>query len=360
MIYHDPQQALSNYFVLILLIIDYWGLFLSICLIIGLIRAYLRQTFTPMQYSCIFQLFCSLGFCVICIFSKHDLLYYNWSAKSLYFDHSDVNATFSTWIHYANASLAILCMLPIYVAGVCQIAALDSLLIDKASVVRDWVRERPTLFYSVGMVPGIVMLVLYWIEMNVRGISTPYSVNGAMITCYNTSYVGKGILTKVIIAYILAIFTTLYGLYCTLRTYKNLKVNFQRMIETAQKSGVSGYVVFQVLQIGYTMPIVGFVKGFELLIWIFPSVINVYYGTYGLVLSSITPLLVFINNGSHKNIYPLVPLFGGFLGAIYEKSSKEEAWNPFYSKGSTAEKSLNKSTTQKGTPSTAISVSVQE
>ncbi|KAJ3320406.1 hypothetical protein HDV06_005329 [Boothiomyces sp. JEL0866] len=346
MLYHDPQQALSNYFILIMLIIDYWGLFLSVCLTIGLVRAYLRQTFTPMQYSCIFQLFCSLGFCVVCIFSKHDLLYYNWSAGSLYFDHSDVNATFSTWIHYANASLAILCMLPIYFAGVCQIAALDSLLVDKVSVVREWVRERPTLFYSVGMIPGVVMLILYWVEMNVRGITTPYSVNGAMITF--------------IIAYISAIFTTLYGLYCSLRTYKNLKVNFQRMIETAQKSGVSGYVVFQVLQIGYSMPIVGFVKGFELLIWIFPSVINVYYGTYGLVLSSITPLLVFVNNGSHKNIYPLVPFFGGFLASIYEKSSKEEAWNPFYSKGSTAEKSLVKTSTQKAGPSTAISVSVQE
>jgi hypothetical protein len=86
------------------------------------------------------------------------------------------------------------------------------------------------------------------------------------------------VIDVVIIAYILAILITLYGLYCSLRTYNNLKENFKRMIETAQKSGISGYVIFQVLQIGYTMPIVGFVKGFELLIWIFPSVINVYYG----------------------------------------------------------------------------------
>jgi hypothetical protein len=194
MIYHDPQQALSNYFVLVMLFFDYMGLFLSICLIIGLVRAYLRRTFTPMQYSCIFQLLCSLGFCVICILSKHELLYYNWNAGSLYFDHADVNVTVSTWIHSLNASLAILCMLPIYVAGVCQIAALDSLLVDKPSIVRSWLRKRPTMYYSAGMIPGIIMLVLYWIEIRVRGITTEYSVNGAMITCFNTSYVGKWLL----------------------------------------------------------------------------------------------------------------------------------------------------------------------
>ncbi|KAJ3255238.1 Nuclear receptor 2C2-associated protein [Boothiomyces macroporosus] len=198
---------------------------------------------------------------------------------------------------------------------------------EKTSVIRRWIMNRPFAFFSLGIIPGFVAVVLYLVEMNIRGIDHPYSVNGQIIAPYNLSIV-------IITSYILSIFSTIYGLVITLQTWGKLKTNFEMMIDIAQKRGIPGYLVFQVLQIGYTMPIIGFIKGFELLIWIFPSVVNVYYGTYGMVIAALPPILSFLNNGSNKNIYPLVPIFSNLLGTIYVKSSTEKAWNPFYSKGS--------------------------
>ncbi|KAJ3320414.1 hypothetical protein HDV06_005337 [Boothiomyces sp. JEL0866] len=271
-----------------------------------------------MQYSSIMQLINTTIFCVFSITSKFELLYYNWGVGSLYYDHPDINTTLSSWIHYFNPTLFNLGCLPIYIAGTLQILALDAIMDEKGSVIRSWVIKRPFAFFSLGIIPGFIAVILYWIEMSARGIDHPYSVNGQIIAPYNLSYV-------IITTYILSICSTIYGLIITLRTWGKLKTNFKMMIEIAQK---------RVLQIGYTMPIIGFIKGFELLIWIFPSVINVYYGTYGMVIAALPPILSFFNNGSNKNIYPLVPFFSKTLGAIYTKSSTEKAWNPFYSESS--------------------------
>lgn len=206
------------------------------------------------------------------ILSKLELLYYNWGSGSLFYDHPDINLTNSSWIHYLNPTLFSLGCLPIYIAGTLQILALDAIMDEKTLVIRRWIMNRPFAFFSLGIIPGFVAVILYWVEMNIRGIDHPYSVNGQIIAPYNLSIV-------IITSYILSIVSTIYGLVITLLTWGKLKTNFQMMIDIAQKRGIPGYLVFQVLQIGYTMPIIGFIKGFELLIWIFPSVVNVYYGT---------------------------------------------------------------------------------
>jgi hypothetical protein len=88
--------------------------------------------------------------------------------------------------------------------------------------------------------------------------------------------------------------------------------------------------VFQVFQLGYLLPFVGFIKAFELLIWIFPSFLNVYLGIFGLFILMIVPFLTFFNNGSHKAVYPLVPLFGSLLEKVHLMASDEKNWDsPF-------------------------------
>ncbi|KAJ3308073.1 hypothetical protein HDV04_001834 [Boothiomyces sp. JEL0838] len=214
--------------------------------------------------------------------------------------------------------------LPIYLAGVSQIVALDVMLTTSHTFTLKLLTKRPLAFFSVALIPGVILLILYWVEMYARGM-TPYSVNGYVIRAQNISY-------TLIATYTISILTTFYGLFRSILTYRKLKANFERMISVAQSNGIPGYVVFQVLQIGYTIPFVGFIFAFEWLIWIFPSVINVYIGTFAMMVISLSPILAFINNGSHKNIYPLVPLFSKVLEQIYVSSSKEQAWNPFYSK----------------------------
>ncbi|KAJ3318232.1 hypothetical protein HDV06_000725 [Boothiomyces sp. JEL0866] len=175
------------------------------------------------------------------IFSKSELLWYNWDAGSLYFDHPDIAVTKSAWIYYVNPTLFMLACLPIYLSGVFQIIALDAMLSDSQSGTLKLITNHPFVFFSGGLIPGVFLLIGYWIEMKVRGL-VPYSVNGYVIKAQNIS------ITR----------------------------------------------------------------------------------TFAMVIISISPFLAFVNNGSHKNIYPLVPIFSKQLEKIYVSSSREQAWNPFY------------------------------
>ncbi|KAJ3320403.1 hypothetical protein HDV06_005326 [Boothiomyces sp. JEL0866] len=243
------------------------------------------------------------------IFAKQELVISNWSDGGLYFDYSDIAQTKVTWIHYLCPTIFMVFVTPIFISGIFQIIILDALLSGKDNGLSyaGVLIRNPTFSYFHGLIPGILFAMFYWLEMFFRGINRPFSVNGAMILPYNLSYTQ-------IVSYSFNILITLYGLYRSMKSYERIKLNFLQIISSAKEQGIAGHIIFQVLHIGYAMPIVGGVKSFELLIWIYPSVINIYYGTYCMILAFITPILLFLNVG--KN--------------VYIRSSEEKAWNPFY------------------------------
>ncbi|KAJ3313684.1 hypothetical protein HDV04_001694 [Boothiomyces sp. JEL0838] len=208
------------------------------------------------------------------IFAKQELVISNWVNGGLYFDYPDIQNTNVTWIHYLCPTVFMLLITPIFISGLFQIVMLDALLSgrDEESTWVGVLIRHPIFIYSHGLIPGVVFVLLYWLEMYLREIPRPFSVNGAMIVPYNLSFTQMA-------SYIVNILITLYGLYRSMKSYERIKMNFLQMISCAKEQGIAGHVVFQVLHIGYAMPIVGGVKSFELLIWIFPSVINIYYGT---------------------------------------------------------------------------------
>ncbi|KAJ3269079.1 hypothetical protein HDV01_001887 [Terramyces sp. JEL0728] len=110
----------------------------------------------------------------------------------------------------------------------------------------------------------------------------------------------------------------------SMKCYKALSWNRENMFAAAKKSKVPNFVVFQVLEVGYGMPIVGLSKGLELLMWYYPTPANIYYGTFCMILLTISPFGGFISNGAHINIYPYVPFFGWILEKAYKNIIKKE------------------------------------
>ncbi|KAJ3273541.1 hypothetical protein HDV01_004308 [Terramyces sp. JEL0728] len=316
-----PYQKVPMLFVEATLAIDYIGMFLNICLTIGLTRAYYAGRFQIMQYSSILQIFCTIGFSIYSIIGKHELIASN--SSFLFFDQADLANSNNSTVHYICATILILICMPIYAAGLLQVLVVDAILKDRNTFVRKTLFESPIFFFSLGIIPGIFSVVCYYIELLLRPDMPVFSINGCIIAPHNLSVV-------LIANYIISLLLTVWACYGSVSCYRSLQINHSRMLASASTSGIPGYVVFQVLQLGYTLPLVGLVKGLELAIWIFPSAVNVYYGTFGVVILATIPFLTFFNNGSHKGIYPYVPIFNGVLEKVYLKASKEAAWNPFY------------------------------
>lgn len=319
-------QKVPMIFVEMTLVVDYVGMLLNICLIIGLVRAYYAGRFQIMQYSSILQVLCTVGFSIYSIIGKHELIASNGSF--LYFDQADLANSRNTAVHYICATILILICMPVYAAGLLQVLVVDAILKDRNSFVRKALFENPVSFFSLGFIPGIISVICFYIESYLRPDMPVYSINGCIIAPHNTSVV-------LIANYLISILLTIWACYGSFSCYKSLELNHRRMLASASTSGIPGYVVFQVLQLGYTLPIVGLVKGLELVIWIFPSAVNIYYGIFGIIILATIPFLNFMNNGSHKGIYPYVPLFRGILQKVYVKASEEAAWNPFYNSNST-------------------------
>ncbi|KAJ3320405.1 hypothetical protein HDV06_005328 [Boothiomyces sp. JEL0866] len=282
-----------------------------------------------MQYSGVSQIICTVGFIIYSILSKHELIGENSSVGYLPFDKPDLAKTTNSVIQFICPSLLIFFCVPVYLAGLLQILCVDAILRNRPSMIRSLVLERPALYFSLAFVPGVICFWMYWTEMLITNAQI-YSVNGAVIAANNTSF-------TVAFMYSISLFITFYACYGSITSYQHLKENRNKSLGNTSQSGIPAYVVFQVFQLGYLLPFVGFIKAFELLIWIFPSFLNVYLGTFGLLILMIVPFLTFFNNGSHKAVYSLVPLFSSILEKVHLMASDEKNWDPFYNKKDVSE-----------------------
>ncbi|KAJ3309053.1 hypothetical protein HDV04_000520 [Boothiomyces sp. JEL0838] len=247
--------------------------------------------------------------------SQIELLYYNWNA--LYFDQRDLAITKTVWLQYLIVTFYVLSYAPIYISGFLQIVALKYILEDVDGYIRRAIIDTPIIVYSLGLIPGIIFSIIYWIEVYIRGLQI-YTVMGY--------YIGPNIFSVTFITMVaFAMTLTLYGCFLSYLSFQKLKRNREKMLAAAKKSNVPNFVVFQVLGIGLTLPFIGFLKGVELLIWYYPSPANIYISCIGMLVLVITPYNTFYLNGTHKNVYPLVPLVSWILKLNYESVIKKES-----------------------------------
>ncbi|KAJ3317767.1 hypothetical protein HDV06_001250 [Boothiomyces sp. JEL0866] len=266
--------------------------------------------------------------------SQIELMTYNWNA--LYFDQRDLAVTKTVWLQYLIVTFYVLSYAPIYISGFLQIFALKYILEDVDGYMRRAIIDTPALVYSSGLIPGVLFSILYWIEVYCRDMKI------FMVMGY---YIGPNIYSiTFIVMVIFAMSLTMFGCYLSYVSFQQLKKNKEKMLAAARKSNVPNFVVFQVLGIGYSLPFVGFLKGLELLIWYYPSPINIYVSVFGMFLLVITPFNTFYLNGTHKNVYPLVPLVSWLLKLNYESVIKKEQEPVKVKKSSSAPTSDRKST----------------
>jgi hypothetical protein len=276
----DYTQSMPFWFVLTTLTLDLVGVFMNISVLVGILRAFSNNKSHLIQYCSTVQLISTLSISVFVIVGKIDLLCSNWSIGAFFYDKSNIASSQSVIAQYFCSSLLILTMLPIYCTGLAQLLCIDSLLKVKETWVRRTVIKHPGLYFSASYIPGIVCLVGYWFEMHYRNIETPFSINGAVIAPFNSSYFTIG-------SYFASLWVTFGALYYSIKCFMVIKANIRVSMATIKKTGIPGYLVFQVLYMGYALPIAGICKLPEILIWLFPSSINLTYGYISLISTSI-------------------------------------------------------------------------
>ncbi|KAJ3269078.1 hypothetical protein HDV01_001886 [Terramyces sp. JEL0728] len=309
------HQSLSVYLVLGTLMVDYVSIFAYLCLLVGFVRAYHSYSFQAMQYSGLLQITVTIGLGLYSIMGKSMTIYTSWKDKVLYYDQIDIQTSNCEIISYISCICFTMCFVPIYMAALLQIYVMGKILDENDNFARRMIVERPNFVFGLGYLPGPIFLAGFIVESTFTPSKRFYSIVGVNIVPNINFYTIK-------IMYLVGISITIMACILSLKSIRLLEANKERMFAAAKKSHVPNYVVYQVLQIGYTLPIIGFTKGFELLMWYNPSSLNLYYGIFGMIVSSTTPLLGFIGNGAHKNIYPKVPIFGRFLKVMFEVITK--------------------------------------
>ncbi|KAJ3311357.1 hypothetical protein HDV04_004069 [Boothiomyces sp. JEL0838] len=229
-------------------------------LLIGIIRAIMNKKVQPLLYSTLMQSVITLLIITASAFAKREIAVSNSEDQVIFYDYPNIQLSPSAWLHYYNANIYTLFLGGIYTSGILQILALQQLMSDKDTPLRQFIIKKPFYFFALSLFPGILFCAGFWIEVHVRDMP---------------------IVTK--------------------------------------KSNVPNYVLFQTLEAGYALPILGLLKAMELLIWTFPSPLNVYYSAFIACLMSIAPIHTFLSNGANKTIYPYVPFVSGVLEHSYRK-----------------------------------------
>ncbi|KAJ3252660.1 hypothetical protein HK103_001363 [Boothiomyces macroporosus] len=261
-----------------------------------------------MQYSGLLQIIVTIELGVFAVLGKAMVLSTT-KGNHVYYDRVDIQTSSSTIVNYIASICFVSSFVPIYFAALLQIYVMKKILDDRDTKSRRVVLQYPHIIFALAYFTGVLFMVSFAIEAYYSD-KQYFTVAGVYIVPNIQYYTMK-------IMYLFGLLITVIACGLSLQSFKLLQANKEKMFAAARKSNVPNYVIYQVLQIGYTLPIIGFSKGFELLMWYYPSPVNVYYGTFGMVIFSLTPLLAFIGNGAHKNIYPHVPLFSGFLEKMF-------------------------------------------
>ncbi|KAJ3318239.1 hypothetical protein HDV06_000742 [Boothiomyces sp. JEL0866] len=293
----------------------------TICLLIGFAKTFLKSSFQLMQYSGVLQISVTVGLCLFSVICKTMAIGANWESKVIFYDYPNIQQSENVMLNYLASCLFSLCFSPIYTAGLLQVFAMGKVLETSDSSLRRFIVNNPIFVFGLGYLPGLIFTTAILIESHFTNIDPKFTVVGCYVIPNIDLYSFK-------LMYIVALLFTFIASGISRKCFGLLKINKEKMFAAAKKSNVPNYVIFQVLQAGYSLPVVGLLKGFEMLMWYFPSVLNIYYCTLGLIVFTITPLLGFISNGAHQNIYPNVPVFSSFLGKVYGNIIKKEVCLP--------------------------------
>jgi hypothetical protein len=312
------SQAIPAWVIMITLTVDWLAMLLNAFVFIGMIRSFLNQQGHTMLFCNLLQTLSTLSICLFAILGKTELLIVN-NATTFFYDQSDIMQTNSVIIQTVCVMLLLVSMLPIYLAGLLQIWCVDAILSVKETAFKKLIIYRPIWLFVLGYFPGILTAILFTLEIAVTGKKI-YSVNGAVIAPLNTSIV-------VISIYAISLLITFSACYYSIRSYRHIKANQNTTMQQVKVSGIPGYVVYQVIHMGFFFPIIGFTKTPELLIWLFPSQANLVFGYIGLIMLMIFPFMTIMSNGSNKKVYPFVPLISKPLEKIHFAMAQDSFWN---------------------------------
>jgi hypothetical protein len=314
------SQAIPSQVIVATLVVDWLSTILNVLVLVGMLRSFWNQQAHTMLYCTLLQTFTTISFCVFAVLGKTELLLVN-GMTPFYYDRADIMKTNSAWIQSICSTLLLLSMLPIYVGGLLQIWCVDAILSVQDTAFKKIMSYRPIWLFIMGYIPGVVTVAVFLLEMALRKPERFFSVNGAVIAPLNTSFV-------VISIYGISLIITFMACYYSLRCYRHIRQNESSSLQQVKRSGVPGYVVYQVIQMGFSFPIVGFTKTPELLIWLFPSAANIVFGYIGLISLMAFPFFTFLSNGSNKKVYPYVPFISGFLERVHESMATGTFWSP--------------------------------
>ncbi|KAJ3258841.1 hypothetical protein HK103_003223 [Boothiomyces macroporosus] len=305
------KQALPITYISVLVYVDSFCILLMFTLLIGIIRAIVNKKVQPLLYSTLMQSVITLLTITASAFAKREIAVSNSEDQVIFYDYPNIQLSPNTWLHYYNANIYTLLLGGIYTSGVLQILALQQLMSDKDTPLRQFIIEKPFYFFALSLLPGILFCAGFWLEVHVREMPI-VSICGHWILPNIKSFF-------VISMYVYSLIITIYSCFLSRKSFHQLSKNQATMINAAKKSNVPNYVLFQTLEAGYALPILGLLKAMELLIWTFPSPLNVYYSAFIACLMSIAPIHAFLSNGANKTIYPYVPFVSGVLEHSYRK-----------------------------------------
>ncbi|KAJ3323455.1 hypothetical protein HDV06_001732 [Boothiomyces sp. JEL0866] len=305
------KQSLPITYISLLFYVDILCMLLMFALLIGIVRAILNKKVQPLLYSTLMQTSITILTITASAFAKREITVSNAADKVIFYDYPNIQISPSIWLHYYNANIYTLFLGGIYTSGVLQILALQQLMCDKDTALRQFIIKKPYYFFVYSFIPGIVFCTGFWVEVRFRKLPIVSICGHWILPNINSLFV--------VLMYIYSLIVTIYSCFLSRKSFIQLSKSQISMVNAAKKSNVPNYVLFQTLEAGYALPVLGLLKVIELLIWTFPSAFNVYYSAFIVFLISVAPVHSFLSNGANKTIYPYVPFVSGILEHSYKK-----------------------------------------
>lgn len=240
----------------------------------------------------------------------------------IFFDFPNATPNISQRALYAVVMNVNLVLYPgIYMTALLQVIFINSILRFKETRLRRFVSNYPYYYFSLCYAPGLVMLVVYNLEVGLQ----PNLYPGYFDMC--------GFLPLPIVATVSAkiihLSTFVMSLACFAICYSSLaiiKEHTTRSMKFLEDSGVTSYVTFQAMELGSMMPIVGGSSSVEYLVWLLPSSATLGYCYYTLFLKCFSSVLSFMSNGSQKDILENMPFGKAFLTKMHDNTVKRIKW----------------------------------
>lgn len=186
----------------------------------------------------------------------------------MYYDRLDMQTSHYPGLMGVCACMELFMYLDIFMSGFMQGVYIYVMINSKNSrrcaKALTFAQEHPKWFWGITWVPGFIVLACYFVEKALKNETKYYVTRGGILGPDLTA-----VTTQVTFA--LSLVVSLAGGAISYVTYKIITADIKRTISTIQKSGVSGYVVYQIIQGGFALPIVALLMTSEILIWLFPG-----------------------------------------------------------------------------------------